>query len=92
MKIQDGETSRVATLIELTTRKSRPSVFRNVCANRSILPAVTESSEGRKSMPESDFTSIFRLRDEVYDQAERDDVPTGSIGRFVEKEEVSLLD
>jgi len=43
-------------------------------------------------MPESDFTSIFRLRDEVYDQAERDDVPTGSIGRFVEKEEVSLLD
>lgn len=39
-----------------------------------------------------EFTSIFWLRDEVYDQAERDDVPTGSIGRFVEKEKVLLLD
>jgi len=75
--------------MEFTTRKSRPSAFRNVCATRSIF---IESSEERKSTPESDLTSIFRLRDEVYDQAERDNVPTGSIGCFVGKEDVSLLD
>ena len=39
-----------------------------------------------------EVTSVFRLRDEVYDQAERDDVPAGSIGRFVEKQKVLLLD